>query len=89
MCAAQVLKLPDCQLLEHFLRAHVFARNMIQYSYDLQAGLITDFLRIANHAGTPPHDLRCHIASRLQLCLADEKSLLAVNSDLSPRQDAR
>ena len=35
---AQILKFPDCQLLEHFLGAHVFALNMIQSSYDLQAG---------------------------------------------------
>ena len=49
---------------------------MIQPNYDLRFGLITDFRRIANHAGMhcvlrkPPHDSRCHIASRLQLCLA-------------------
>ena len=49
---------------------------MIQFSYDLYFGLITDFRRIANHAGMhcvlrkPPHDSRCNIASRLQLCLA-------------------
>ena len=42
MCAAQVLKYLDCQLFEHFLRTHVFALNMIQSSYNLQAGLITD-----------------------------------------------
>ena len=35
---AQILKFPDCQLLEYLLRAHVFSRNMIQSSYDLHAG---------------------------------------------------
>ena len=35
---AQILKRSDCQLLEHFLSAHVFALNMIQSCYDLQAG---------------------------------------------------
>ena len=39
---AQILKRSDCQLLEHFLSAHVFALNMIQSSYDLHFGLITD-----------------------------------------------
>ena len=48
---AQILKRSDCQLLEHFLSAHVFPLNIIQFSYDLHFGLITDFRRIANHAG--------------------------------------
>ena len=93
---AQILKFPDCQLLEHFRRAHVFALNMIQSRYDLQAGVITDLhssgLRITQvctaSAGTPPHDSRCHIASRLQLCLAGEGSLLGINSVRSARQAA-
>ena len=38
MCATQVFKCLDCQLLEYFLRAHVFALNMIQSSYNLQSG---------------------------------------------------
>ena len=38
MCAAQVLECSDCQSLEHFFRAHVFALNMIQSSYDLKSG---------------------------------------------------
>ena len=59
---AQILKFPDCQLLEHFLRAHVFALNMIPSSYDLQAGLITDL-----HSGelqiTPECHLTIHVAT--------------------------
>ena len=52
-----------------------FELNMIQSSYDLQAGLITDFLRIANHTGAPPHDSCCHIASRLLLRFADTTAI--------------
>ena len=57
---AQILKRSDCQLLGHFLSAHVFALNMIQFSYDLHFGLITDFRRIANHAGS---HLTIHVAT--------------------------
>ena len=77
---AQILKRSDCQLLEHFLSAHVFPLNMIQFSYDLHFGLITDFRRIANHAGmhcvhrnatsrfTLPHSLADAIAPRRYNC---------------------
>ena len=37
----------------------------------------------------PPHVSRCHIASRLQLRLADGKNLLGVNSVRSARQAAQ
>ena len=59
---AQILKRSDCQLLEHFLSAHVFALNMIQSSYDLHFGLITDL-----HSGglqiMPVRHLTIHVAT--------------------------
>ena len=64
----------------------------LQYCFCLSnqtCNLVSPFDRIcdsAAHPGcclaavVPLHDSRCHIASRLQLCLAGDKSLLGVNS---------
>ena len=76
---AQILKRSDCQSLEHFLSAHVFALNMIQSRYDLQSGIFRTYIpadcksrRYAlrppeRHLTIPlPHSLAAAIAPRRQ-----------------------
>ena len=65
---AQILKHPDCQLLEHFLRTHVFVLNMIQFNYDLQFGIFRTYIpadcESRRYALRPPErHLTIHVAT--------------------------